>query len=106
MPLVAGICIIVAGATKILTAIGLAAGLAYLRVQPHLHFGANESTILLTGMIPLIILGVVSIAGGIFAIRRQVWGMALTGAIAAFLPSGILGILAIIFVAMSRNEFE
>ena len=48
------------------------------------------------------------IVGGIFALRRRVWGLALAGAICAFLvPAGfILGILAIIFVAMGKREFE
>ena len=56
--------------------------------------------------IPLIILGIVAIVGGIYAIRRKVWGMALAGAICAlFSVFGVLGILSIIFVSLSRKEF-
>jgi len=50
-------------------------------------------------------LGIVAIIGGIFALRRRIWGLALAGAILAcfcFLPLGILGI---IFVAMGKKEF-
>jgi hypothetical protein len=32
--------------------------------------------------------------------------MALAGSIAAFLPSGILGVVAIILVSISKNEFK
>ena len=53
----------------------------------------------------LIVLGLIALVGGIFALRRRVWGMALAGAICA-LSTTILGILAIIFVAMGRSEFE
>ena len=62
-----------------------------------------------------IVLGLIAIVGGIFALRRQVWGLALAGAICAlFSPhpygsliwSPVLGILAIVFVALSKNEFS
>ncbi len=54
-----------------------------------------------------VILGAVAIAGGITALRRRHWGLALAGAIcAALLPvSFILGILAIVFLALSHDEF-
>jgi len=54
-----------------------------------------------------IILGIVAIVGGAFAIQRRIWGLALAGAICALIvpPVFILGILSIIFVAMSKNEF-
>ena len=106
MPLVAGILIIVSAAFKILTAIGMAAGLTFMHIRPVISFGMYESAVLVAIMVPSLILGVVALAGGIFALRRKSWGMALAGSIAAFLPSGILGILAIIFVVLSRNEFE
>jgi hypothetical protein len=55
--------------------------------------------------LPVIALGVVAIVGGVSAIRRRSFGLSLAGAICA-LPSGILGILAIIFVAVSRKHFR
>ena len=56
---------------------------------------------------PLIALGIVSIIGGIYATRRRIWGLALAGAICALFPPPIivLGILSIIFIAMSKKEF-
>jgi len=62
-----------------------------------------------------IVLGLIAIVGGIFAIRRQVWGLALAGAICAVFPAHpygsliwtpVLGILAIVFVALSKSEFS
>jgi len=50
-------------------------------------------------------LGTVAIIGGIFALRRRVWGLALTGAILATSSMPVLGVLAIIFVSMGRREF-
>lgn len=56
----------------------------------------------------LIVIGIIAIIGGVFALRRRVWGMALAGAILALFPPpiSILGILSIIFLAISRNEFN
>jgi hypothetical protein len=51
-------------------------------------------------------LGALSIAGGIVALKRKSWGWALAGAIAStiiFLPCGIV---ALIFIAKSQQEFK
>jgi hypothetical protein len=56
---------------------------------------------------PAIILGIIAIVGGVFALRRRIWGLALVGSICALIgPAGLLGILAIIFVIMGKREFE
>jgi hypothetical protein len=61
-----------------------------------------------------IVLGLIAIAGGVFAIRRKVWGLALTGAICAIVPphpwgyliwTPVLGISALVFVVLSKSEF-
>jgi hypothetical protein len=49
-------------------------------------------------------LGIFAIIGGVSAIRRKSFGVSLAGAICA-LPSVILGILAVIFVSLSKREF-
>lgn len=51
------------------------------------------------------ILGIVAIVGGISAISRKRFGLSLAGAICA-LASGILGILAVIFIALGKREFR
>jgi hypothetical protein len=55
--------------------------------------------------VPLLVLGIVAIIGGVSAIRRKSFGLSLAGAICA-LPSSILGILAVIFVSLAKREFE
>ena len=57
---------------------------------------------------PLLILGAMAIVGGTYAIRRRVWSMALAGAICAIFPPqiGILGILAIVFIVLGKDEFD
>jgi hypothetical protein len=57
--------------------------------------------------IPMEAAGVLALIGGIFAIQRRYFGMALTGAIVALLPPfTVLGVLAIIFVAIAKPEFK
>jgi hypothetical protein len=56
---------------------------------------------------PLIVLGIVAIVGGIYALRRRLWGLALAGSICALIgPWALLGILAIVFVSLGKGEFE
>jgi len=53
----------------------------------------------------LLVLGVIAIVGGISALRRKTFGLSLAGAICA-LPAWILGIMAVIFVSLSKREFR
>lgn len=55
--------------------------------------------------VPLLVLGIIAIVGGVSALRRKMFGLSLAGAICA-LPSGILGILAVIFVSLAKREFR
>lgn len=71
--------------------------------------------------IPSIPLGTVAIVGGIYALRRDIWGLALAGSIALVGLAGyrllpiflidpvvfvIAGILSTIFVALGRGQFR
>lgn len=91
-PTVAGILSICAGA------IGVIFGLITGGFLFHLFFF----------LYPTIMLGIVAIIGGIFAIKREAWGLGLAGSICAvFVPvAGLLGIVAIILMALSKNEFK
>jgi len=95
MAVTAGILTIIAGAIDILR------GLAR---ESHWLFFPKLAT---AGGILWIIIGIVALIGGIFALQKKGWTMALVGAICALLPpSTLLGILAIIFVAVSKSEFK
>lgn len=99
-PTTAGILCIIAGTIGVISGIRVAAlggiigaffGMAWLGT-----FG-----------IPFIILGIFALIGGIYALRRKIWGLALVGSISALLgPWFVLGILAIIFVSLGKGEFE
>jgi len=56
---------------------------------------------------PLVVLGTIAIIGGVQAIKHTSWPLALAGAICALVPPpvGILGVLAIVFVVLGRDEF-
>ena len=69
-------------------------------------FGIAEipKWILIIGIV-LAVLGIIAIVGGISAVRRKSFGLSLAGAICAFLPLNLLGLLAVIFVSLARREF-
>jgi len=52
----------------------------------------------------VVALGIVAMVGGVFALKRKSFGMALAGAICA-LPVFFLGIPAVILVSLSGREF-
>jgi len=111
MPPTAGILTIIAGAITLI--IGLVVATMSEWIAALLGYwggalwapvlGAIGLPVIIVGVI-VIVVGVIAIIGGSFAIKRKAWGMALVGAIFA-LPFTILGILAIIFVSISKKEF-
>jgi len=99
-PTAGGILAIIAGALQVLLGIVIATigGITFL-------FG--WAGVFAT---PFLVLGIIAIVGGIYALRREIWGLALAGAICAIipliLPWSILGILAVIFVSLGKGEFK
>jgi hypothetical protein len=57
--------------------------------------------------VPLLVLGIIAIVGGVSTLRRKSFALSLAGAICALQSYilGILAILAVIFVAMGKREF-
>jgi hypothetical protein len=53
-----------------------------------------------------VILGIVAIIGGVYALKRRSWGFALAGSICALFCVFFLGIPAIIFVILGKGEFH
>jgi hypothetical protein len=58
-------------------------------------------------------IGIMAILGGVMAIRRRHWGIAVLGGVFGLLTFGIffiegsiLGLIGLVLIAMSRHEFE
>ena len=67
--------------------------------------GAIPAVIITVGII-ILALGAIGVAGGISALNRKSFGLSLAGAICVVPPTVILGMLAIIFVSLSKREFR
>ncbi len=52
------------------------------------------------------LIGALGVVGGIFALKRKLWGLALAGAIAGAVTFFPCGIAAIIFVTLAKPEFS
>jgi hypothetical protein len=111
MPTVAGILGIAAGALSLIGLFFAFLGIAVLesvRGTELLPGVPPNFVYLILAVIALIsfCIDVLAIVCGIYTFRRKNWGVALTGAIAAFFASGVFGILAIIFTVMAKKDFE
>ena len=113
MPTVAGILDIVSAGFKLLAVLGLIIAIIAVESNPYIDIAlaaggvpVNVVAILWIVIIPFAIATILALVGGIYALQRKKWGLALAGSIAAFFPTGLLGIAAIIFTALSKKEFE
>ena len=108
-PTAAGILCIIAGATGliggiVLTVLDLVTG--RIPLDPLVPKVFGEVAIVIVLSIPLIILGIVAIAGGIYALKRKKWGLSLAGSICSLICVFFLGIPAVIFMISVKGEFE
>ena len=111
MPTAAGVLNIVSGVLRLLAAISLilaitATGGAFVFTGLAFWFPINAIAILWIITIPVAASGVLALVGGVYALQRKKWGLALAGSIAAFFPFGFLGLVSVILTAMSRDQFK
>ena len=114
-PVVAGVLNIVAGGLSLLGLLGTIIAIVAIGSSP-LFWGSIPSfgpvemglvqAVLIIFAIGSAIVGILPLLGGIYALQRKRWGWALAGSIAAIFGSTPLGIVATIFTAMSKDEFE
>ena len=107
-PTTAGVLTIIAGTVELIVGIGIAT----VGVIGGSLIGWLFGVGLLGGFlsiigVPLIVLGILAVIGGICALNRRTWGLALAGSICALIgPWAILGLLSIVFVSLGKGEFE
>ena len=101
------------GLIEFLGMIGMTIFLSYIFTSPTFNVrpGSHESlrmVQLVYGIMAfvLLVLGVVAIVGGIYAMKKRLWGMALAGAICGILTFLPLGIIATVFIAQAQKEFS
>ena len=56
--------------------------------------------------IPVIIISIVVITAGIFALMRRYWILVLIGSCCSFLLTWFLGLPAVVFAILSKNSFQ
>ena len=126
MPIVAGLLDIVSGAMGVvvglcmsLRVLGLRAAHAAAgaapgvtpRIAPHAGTFPQMPHIFFPGMgialgIALLVIGVLAIVGGVYALRLKAWGLALAGSIGAVITGPVIGLLALIFTVLGREDFQ
>jgi hypothetical protein len=62
--------------------------------------------ILIIASFSFFVIDIVAILGGVFAIQKRHWRWALAGGICAIIASRIMGVIALVFIAISRKDFE
>lgn len=113
-PTLGGILSIIAGSWNVITGGAALFGATFIDdLLANFNItGAAVGSTIGTGIgIALIVLGLISIIGGIMAISRRGWWFAMLGAIVAMIPTPIIlpfimGFFATIFTGLGKREFE
>ena len=92
-PTAAGVICIIAGAICVIPGIWIALVLAFAGAGWSKFIGA-----------PIIVAGVIPIVGGIYALRRRIWRLALAGSILALIAPVTLVTLAMLLLAIGLSE--
>jgi hypothetical protein len=105
LPIIAGILAIVSAGLKLLLLFGVLIASIFM-IFPASSFPINTVALVPIVMVPLLAMAFLALTGGIFALQRKRWNLALAGSIVAILPFSLLGIAATILVILSKDEFE
>lgn len=112
-----GILTIISGAFGILWSAWMVFAALMLRVvlsSPRITYGSPLPTEVINIMAAFyaiiglffFLVSVLGIVGGVFALRKRHWGVALAGAIAGNITFSLCGIPALIFVTLAKPEFS
>jgi hypothetical protein len=111
MPPTSGIINIVVGAIEILCALATiiagAAGAALLMNMFHLDLpGWILGAVLIGSGAIYLIFGILAVVGGYYALKRKLWGLALTGGIMCIFLFWPLAVASIVFLILGHAEFK
>lgn len=110
MPTTAGILCIVAGGLSLIGMLLVFLGIfifgSFMPMMPNWDTPRWLPILLVAIGIPSVLLDILAIIGGVFAIKKQYWGVSLAGSIAAVLSSFFLGVAALVFTIMGKNEWK
>jgi hypothetical protein len=111
-PAIAGILIIISGVLGLIAGLGSFIGFGVVSGNfgvPTGYIPPFVPGLVMVTAIILTIMSIVTIVGGVYSLKRKIWGLALAGAIMSIFvafPLGLaLGIAAIVLLIMSANEF-
>ena len=104
MPTVAGILNTITGVFSLIGGLGLtlASGILISLGKGISSIPPNSGIL----AVLLMIIGILATVGGIYALTRKMWVVALVGSVFASVFCFPLGIPAIIFTALSKNQFD
>lgn len=116
MPLIAGIFLIIAGLLGLITwssALALDSSMIESVLPADSPISVEQlKSILTTCSIIGCVLSIFTLTGGLVAIKRRAWGLAIIGGILGLFTVGplllgsILSLIGLIFLAMSRKDFQ
>jgi len=115
-PIVAGILNIIVGVLNligmfliIIVIVAIGSGILALstviNIMPMWLSGILQGVLIIIAVL-LAVFSALPLIGGIYAVQRKNWGLALAGSIVAILSSTPLGIASTVLVALAKNEFE
>ena len=96
----AGVLDIIDGCISLFVVVGLIVAIVFVADEP------DTLAILVPIAVVFAVKAIMAIVGGICALQRKNWVMAIVGAIAACVPLSLLGIVALILTALSRDQFR
>ena len=103
-PVIAGVMNIVIGSINLLGVIGV--GIAIAVLYSTAGTTPIATTVLWIVFIILLVFSLPSLVGGIYALQRRNWVMALIGSIASLLTWNLIGLIPLVLVIISKNEFD
>jgi len=103
LPTIAGVINIIIGSFNLLGVIGV--GIAIAVIWSQIWIDWTALTVLWIVFVLLLIFSLPSLIGGMYSLQRKNWAIALIGSIASFLIWNIIGLIPLILIIISRDEF-